>query len=222
MDVLITGAGRVGIRTARVLQEEGHRVVVIEKDPERAERAKEQGLETYEGDAENDDDVIEAVDMESIDAVGALTGDLNANFAVCTVGNHYGCRTVMRIDDDYREEIYEKYASEVDEVVYPERLGAAGAKTALLGGDFDVIADLAEQLQMLSLTIPADSPLLGRRVNNINLPGDARIYAHGEHGKPMRIPLPGTEIEPGDRVAIIADQESLSDVNEQLLGASSP
>ncbi len=218
MQVLITGAGRVGLRTARVLQEEGHRVVVIEKDPQRAERAREMGLETYQGDAADDDDVIGSVDLDRMDAVAGLTGDLNANFAVCTVGNHHDCRTVMRIDDDYREEIYEKYASEVDEVVYPERLGAAGAKTALLGGDFDVIAELAEQLQMLAITVPPDSPMVGRRVTEIELAGDARIYAHGERGEPMRIPLPGTEIAAGDRVAVIADRDSVDAVNDQVAG----
>lgn len=220
MYVLITGAGRVGIRTARVLQEEGHRVVVIEKDETRAERAREQGIETYQGDAADDDDVIGNVDLDEIDAVAALTGDLNANFAVCTVGNHHDCRTVMRIDDDYREEIYEKYAGEVDEVIYPERLGAAGAKTALLGGDFDVVADLAEQLQMLAITIPQGSPVVGRRVSDVDLAGDARIYAHGERGEPMRIPLPGTEIEVGDRIAVIADRESVGTVNDQIVGAA--
>ncbi len=218
MQVLITGAGRVGLRTARVLKEEGHRVVVIEKDPQRAERAEEMGFETHQGDAADDDDVMSSVDLDEIDAVGALTGDLNANFAVCTIANHHGCRTVMRIDDDYREEIYEKYASEVDEVIYPERLGAAGAKTALLGGDFDVIADLAEQLQMLAITVPAESPMVGRRVTEIELVGDARIYAHGKRGEPMRIPLPGTEIAPGDRVAVIAARESVDAVNDQIAG----
>lgn len=218
MRVLITGAGRVGIRTARVLKKEGHDVVVIEKDPTRVERARAQGLEVYEGDAANDGDVMSSVELENIDAVAALTGDINANFAVCTIGNHHGCRTVMRIDDDYREEIYEKYASEVDDVVYPERLGAAGAKTALLGGDFNVVADLAEKLQMLAITIPDESPVVGRRVTDIDLAGDARIYAHGERGEPMRIPLPGTAISPGDRIAVIAERDSVEAVNEQIVG----
>lgn len=219
MHILIAGAGRVGLRTARVLNEEGHDVILIDRDPQKVERAQTDGFEAYEGDA-SADGVIESIDLEDIDVVAALTGDLNANFAVCTVGNHYGCRTVMRIDDDYREEIYEKYAGEVDEVVYPERLGAAGAKTALLGGNFNVIADLAEQLQMLTVTVPADAPVVGERVTDVDLAGDARIYAHGERGEAMRIPLPGTEIAPGDRLAILADSASVASVNEQLGGVA--
>lgn len=219
MKVLIVGAGRVGLRTARVLVEEGHDVIVVEKDKTAAERAREAGCTVHIGDASADGVLEEATDLESVDVIGALTSDLNINFAVCTVGNEYGCRTVLRIDDDYRQEIYNRYASEVDEVVYPARLGAAGAKTALLGGNFNLVADLAEQLQMLSVTIPEASPVIGRRVSDIELPGGARIYAHGAVDESLRIPLPGTEIAPGDRLAVLAPSEAVQDVNTALIGA---
>lgn len=217
MKFLIVGFGRVGRRTAQVLDSEGHEVIVVDIDPEKTDRARELGFETIEGDAGRDE-VLERIDLSDVDAVGALTSDLNINFAVCTVGNHYDCRTVMRIDDDYREEIYRKYAGEVDEVIYPERLGAAGAKTALLGGNFNVVVDLAERLQMLSVTVPDESPAVGRRVSEIDLPEGSNIYAHGTKGEPMRIPLPTTTIGPGDRLAVIATQESLGAVTERLVG----
>lgn len=217
MKFLIVGFGRVGRRTAEVLHSEGHEVVVVDSDPDKADRARELGFETIEGDASRDD-VLEQFDLEGIDAVAALTSDLNVNFTVCTVGNHYGARTVMRIDDDYREEIYEKYSAEVDEVIYPERLGAAGAKTALLGGNFNVVVDLAERLQMLSVTVTDTSPAVGMRVSEIELPEGSNIYAHGTKGEPMRIPLPTSTIGPGDRLAVIATQESLGTVTEQLVG----
>ncbi len=219
MKFLIVGYGRVGRRTAQVLAKEGHEVIVNDLDPEEVERARAEGFETIHGDAERDG-VLERVDLGTVDAVGALTSDLNTNFAVCTVGNHFGCRTVMRIDDDYRQEIYERYAGDVDEVIYPERLGAAGAKTALLGGDFNVVGELAEHLQMLSVTIAAESPAVGKRVSEVKLPGGANIYAHGNRGEPMQIPLPTTTINPGDRLAVIANQESLEAVTEQLMGAT--
>jgi trk system potassium uptake protein TrkA len=46
----------------------------------------------------------------------------------------------MRIDEDYREDIYRRYAEAVDEVIYPERLGAIAAKNAMLGGDIQAVA----------------------------------------------------------------------------------
>ncbi len=219
MRFVIVGFGRVGIRTVQVLTQEGHDVVIVDTDPEKVQQARNEGFETIEGDGSDENVLLEA-GIDSADAIGGLTGDLNVNFAACMVGKHHGCRTVMRIDEDYREDIYHKFADDVDEVIYPERLGAAGAKTALLGGDFDVIADLTENLQLTTMTIPDDSPLVGTHVEAIELPTDARIYAHGRTRERMTIPLPGTEVEPNDRVALIAARDTLPAVRERLQGSA--
>jgi len=215
MEFVIVGFGRVGMRTARVLTEEGHDVTIVEIDAPTAERAREEGFETVLGDC-NDEDVLEAAGIATADAVAGLTGDLNANFSACMIGKHHGARTVLRIGEDYRQELYEKYASDVDEVIYPERLGAAGAKTAMLGGDFNVLADLTESLTVASIRIPDGSPVVGTRVVTLDLPGDAQVYAHGRGGEPMSIPLPRTTIQAGDRIAITAPPGAIGDVRASL------
>jgi trk system potassium uptake protein TrkA len=217
VNFVIVGYGRVGSRTARILATEGHEVVIVERDESRAEAAASDGHEVVSGDAE-DERVLESIGLDETDALAALTSDLNVNFTACTIANGHGCRTVLRIDEDYREEIYRKYASDVDEVVYPERMGAAGAKNALLGGDLNVLGELTEHLTATSLEIPAESPIVGNRVVEVDLPGGARIYAHGRRREPMTIPLPQTEIKGGDRVALVAEQASLDAVRSVLHG----
>ncbi|MFC7018570.1 MULTISPECIES: potassium channel family protein [Haloarcula] len=220
MKFVIVGYGRVGTRTARILKSEGHAVTIVERDHEKVDRAREAGFEALQGDGSDESLLVEA-GIETADAIGGLTGDLNVNFTACMVGREYGCRTVLRIDADYREEIYEKYAADVDEIIYPERLGAAGAKTALLGGDFNVLADLTEQLSVASVTVPDGSPVIGKRVVEVELPGDAHIYAHGRSREPMSIPLPQTVIEAGDSVAIMSTPEELEAVRASLRGEAS-
>lgn len=218
MSFVIVGGGRVGLRTARILQEQGYGVVIVEQAPEKVERIRNEGFRVIEGDGA-DADILEDAGIETAGAVAGLTGDLNTNFAACMLGKEYGCRTLLRIDEDYREAIYEKYASEVDEIIYPEQLGAQGAKTALLGGNFNLIADLTEELQLFTVRLSEASPMIGRRVNEISsLVGpNARVYAHGRARDPLTIPLPGTRIEPGDRLAVIADTEAADSVRETLL-----
>jgi trk system potassium uptake protein TrkA len=217
MAFMLVGYGRVGQRTADILQSEGHEFSIVEISPEKAAQAEENGFEVHVGDAE-DERVLQQAGVAETDALAALTGDLNANFAACMIAKSHGCRTVLRIDEDYRQEIYEKYAADVDEIVYPERMGAAGAKTALLGGDLNVLADLTEHLTATTVTIPADSPHAGRRVVELQLPADARLYAHGSATEPLTIPMPKTVLHEGDRIAVIAERDALSAVRAMLDG----
>jgi trk system potassium uptake protein TrkA len=219
MTFIIVGYGRVGRRTARILHEEGYPVVVVDNDPEKADRAREAGFEVVEGDGSNES-VLKRAGVENAVALGGLTGDPNINFAACMIGKEFGCRVAMRISEDFREEIYDRYEEDVDEVIYPERLGAAGAKTALLGGSFNAIGELTEQLRLTTVTIPEGAPVIGRKVNDIDLDDFGRVYAHGRKREAMTIPLPGTVIEADDQLALVVDDEDdgLERTRAALLG----
>lgn len=217
MRFVIVGAGRVGLRTARVLADEDHEVVVVEPDEGQAERARKHGLEVVVGDGSHEDVLLEA-GIESADAIGALTGDLNVNFAACMIGKHYDCRTVLRVDEDYREDVYREYSAEVDEIIYPERLGAIAAKNALLGGNVRAIVDVTPNLQVLELQVTAESPMLGYTIGELELPGDSAVLAFGKADEPMAIPLEDDSLEEGDRLAVLADFDVLEDVHRIIVG----
>ncbi|EMA46650.1 potassium channel family protein [Halococcus saccharolyticus] len=223
MRFVIVGAGRVGLRTARVLAEEGHEGTVIENDPDQLERLWGERLEIVDildGDGGNEDDLVDA-GIEEADAVGALTGDVTTNIMACLIAKSRGCRTVMRIDNDEYEGIYRKYAAEVDEVIYPERLGAIGAKNALLGGTIRAIADIAHHLQLVEFTITPDSPTRGYTLSELELPGDARLLAFGKEGSALGLPHADDSLEEGDRVVALADFGVLGDVRRIIAGDTS-
>jgi trk system potassium uptake protein TrkA len=217
MRFVVIGAGRVGLRTARVLREEGNDVVLVERDRDLAERARDEAFEVVVGDGSRED-VLDEAGIADADALGALTGDLNVNFAACMIAKHFGCRTVMRIDEDYREDIYRKYADEVDEIVYPERLGAIGAKNALLGGTIRAVADIAQNLQVVELPVGADAPLRGYSMGELQLPADARVLAFGKESGSLEIPTEDESLAPGDRVVVLAAFDVLADVRRLVVG----
>jgi len=219
MRIVIIGAGRVGLRTARVVRNEGHEVTVVDRDPAKVERARSDGFEAIEGDGSSES-VLERADVATADALGALTSDLNTNFVACMVGNHHGCRTVLRIDEDYRENIYRKYADEVDDIVYPERLGAIGAKNALLGGNVTAIADLAEHLQIVQFKVTEDAPMHGYTVSELELPARSQVLAYGKADEPLGLALPDDTLETGDRIAVLAEFDALDNVRQILVGAA--
>lgn len=217
MRFIIIGAGRVGLRTSRVLSSEGHEVTIVERDPDAADRARNEGYEVVEGDGSRES-VLEDAGIAAADALGALTSDLNTNFAACMIGSYHGCRTILRIDEDYRENIYREYADEVDEIVYPERLGAIGAKNALLGGNIRAIADIAQNLQVVELTVQPASPMRGYSISEIELPADATVLAFGKKDRPLGIPSSDESLEAGDRLAVLADFDVLDDVRQLIVG----
>ncbi|WP_306056232.1 potassium channel family protein [Natronococcus wangiae] len=217
MRFVIIGAGRVGLRTARVLREEDHEVAIIERDETKVRRARNQGFTVVDGDGSREDVLAEA-GIEDADALGALTGDLNVNFTACMIAKHYGCRTILRIDEAYREGIYRKYADEVDEIVYPERLGAIGAKNALLGGTIRAIADIAPHLQVVELTLTDEAPINGYTISELHLPASATVLAFGKCEHPLEIPTEDESLETGDRIVVLADYEVLSEVRQLLVG----
>jgi len=220
MRFVIVGAGRVGLRTARVLIDSGHEVVVIERDHKKAERVRKADIEVVEGDG-SAEDVLEQADLANADALGALTGDLNSNFVACMIARHHGCRTILRIDEDYREDIYRKYASDVDEVIYPERLGAIAAKNALLGGNIRAVADIARNLQLVELTVTDASPMRGYTLSELELPANARVLSFGKQGETYGLPTSDDSLEDGDRLVVLADFGVLDDIRQIIVGDES-
>lgn len=221
MQFVIAGGGRVGARTAGVLQREGHDVTVVEAESSPAKRCEARDIPVVRGDGAREEVLLEA-GIETADGFGGLTGDLTTNFAGCMIAKHFGCHTVLRIDEDYREDIYRQYATEVDEIVYPERLGAIGAKNAILGGTIRAIADIAQNLQVVELTISSSSPMRGYSMEEVQLPANATVLAYGKADGPLALPQADTTLEGGDRVAVLADFEVLSDVRQLLVGPEDP
>ncbi|MEF8821035.1 MAG: TrkA family potassium uptake protein [Halovenus sp.] len=220
MRFIILGAGRVGLRTARAIKRSDHEVVIVDTDEVAIDRATEEGFEVIQGDGADESVLLEA-GIEDADAVGALTGNLNANYAACTIANQYGCRTVMRIDEDYREDIYRKYVEEVDQIIFPDRLGAIVAKHALTGGNIRAIADIEQNLQIVEFTITQAAPMRGYTLSELELPGESRLLAYGESEESLRLPTSDDTLEAGDRVVVLADSGKLDEIRQIIVGQSS-
>lgn len=219
MRFVIVGAGRVGYRTAKAVRESGHEAVIIETDPTAIQRAREEGFKVIEGDGTTEA-ILKQVDLETVEAVGALTGDLNANLAICAIADRHGCRTVMRIDEAYREDIYREYVDVVDAIIHPEGIGAMLAKNALIGGNSRAIADVEQNLQIIEYTLTNESPMRGYTLSELELPGDARLIAYAPTGHQLTVPTTDETLSEGDRFVVLADSDRLEDVRQIIVGAS--
>ncbi|MFB6161737.1 MAG: TrkA family potassium uptake protein [Haloferacaceae archaeon] len=165
--VVVAGGGRVGARTAELIDGRGHDVVVVERDPERCESLSDAYVATViEGDA-TEPGVLRQAGLDRADAVIALTASEGANLSICLLADRLGdgLRTVMRATEGEHEE----YREFVDEVVYPERAGARLAANAI-EGDVRALVDVSGDVEVLEITVAEDAPVAGRSPADVALP----------------------------------------------------
>src|SRR5262249_56193261 len=101
MYAIIAGGGKVGFFLARELIEQGHEVLIIENNPERAEFiANELGNVVLRGNADEASTLAEA-GTERADVVIAVTGDDEDNLVLLQVAKRpFATRTtIARITD---------------------------------------------------------------------------------------------------------------------------
>jgi trk system potassium uptake protein TrkA len=131
MNVVILGCGRVGSYLAKTLVAEGHRVTVIDKNPDAFRRLGPDFAGTTVLGVGIDEDVLRRSGIESADAFVAVTDGDNTNVMAAQVAHEVFRvkRVICRIYDPIREETYRTLGLCT---VSPTVLGAAKIHEALM------------------------------------------------------------------------------------------
>jgi trk system potassium uptake protein TrkA len=128
--VVIMGCGRVGAELASVLDQEGHEVTILDREPDSFRRLPA----GYGGKREVgngiDQDVLARIGVGEADAFVVVTQGDNRNVMAAQMAKHiFGVpKVVCRIYDPIREEIYHGLGLET---ISPTKVGARLLKEAL-------------------------------------------------------------------------------------------
>ena len=216
MRVAIAGAGNVGRSIARELTENGHQVLLIEREPKALKTASVPAAQWLLADA-CEVTSLEEAGLHECQVVVAATGDDKVNLVVSLLAKtEYGVpRTVARVSNPKNEWMFDE-AWGVDVAVSTPRLMTALVEEAVSVGDLVRIFQFQQgQATMVELTLPADSPYAGKRAGDVDFPGETVLVGIIREDHPIA-PSRDDSLEAHDELLFLATPE-IEDALEAML-----
>jgi trk system potassium uptake protein TrkA len=222
MFVLIVGGGKVGTYLSRALLAEDHEVIVVEKNPKKAQLMANL-LETdvtMVGDG-CDPLVMDQAGIKRADIVVADTGDDEDNLVVCLIAKkHSTARCIARVNNPKNKLVFESIDKENPiTLISSTEVILDAINQHVNSNDYAIITKLKDgDLELVKLKVPPESPASGRRIVDIGLPRSSIVVAVDRKGQDMLIPTGDTTLQPGDAVILMVKKESRDDVRRVLVG----
>jgi len=220
MRVAIAGAGNVGRSIAQELIENGHHVLLIERQPSMLRPERVPTAEWILADACELASLQEA-DLASCDVVVAATGDDKVNLVLSLLAKTEFAvpRVVARVNRAENEWLFTDQWG-VDVSVSKPRLMAALVEEAVTVGDLVRLMTFRQgQANLVEITLPESAPYVGHAVREIPLPRDAALVAI-LRGKRVMAPTPDDSVEAGDELVFVCTAEVEDEVRSVILGVT--
>ncbi|PYC77030.1 potassium transporter TrkA [Streptomyces tateyamensis] len=218
MRVAIAGAGAVGRSIAGELLENGHEVLLVDKNPNSISVERVPMAEWLLADACEITSLDEAA-LQRCHVVIAATGDDKVNLVVSLLAKtEYGVpRVVARVNNPKNEWLFNESWG-VDVAVSTPRLMSALVEEAVSVGDLVRLMRFSQgNANLVELTLAEDAQLVGTQVGGVTWPGDTALVTIIRGG---RVLVPGRDdvLQGGDELLFVAAQEREEEL-EALLSA---
>ncbi|MDL5156539.1 potassium channel family protein [Actinomycetospora termitidis] len=216
MRVTIAGAGAVGKSIAAELIENGHEVMLIERDlaevaPEAVPQAEWVHADACEVAS------LEDAQVQNCDVVIAATGDDKVNLVVSLLAKtEFAVRRVVARVNNPRNEWLFTESWGVDVAVSTPRMLAAMVEEAVSVGDLVRLLTLRQgKANLVEVTLPDDTALAGRPVRDVPLPADAALVAILRGGRVI-VPQSDDPLEAGDEMLFVAGEGVEEEIHSVL------
>ncbi|MEZ4730298.1 MAG: Trk system potassium transporter TrkA [Caldilineaceae bacterium] len=212
MHILIVGAGDVGFQLGKRLTQANHDITMIEADPDKVKRAREQlDVLIVEGNGASFQ-ALEEAKIRRVDVVAAVTNNDEINLTACRLAKKVGVATTLaRVrNPEYTNPDFVLSAEElgVDHLIHPEREAADAVLRLIRQSSASYSVEFeGGKIQLIGLHVEVGSPLLytplielGIRYNYPPL----RIVAINRNHTTI-IPNGDDTLYPGDQVFVVCD-----------------
>jgi trk system potassium uptake protein len=207
MRVAIAGAGAVGRSVAQELTDNGHKVLLIEREVRRYEPHTVPAADWLIADA-CEVTALEEAGAQTCDVLVAATGDDKANLVIALLTKtEFGVpRVVARINDVRNEWLFTQ-AWGVDVAVSAPGAMVAGVEGAIDVGHLVRLMGLQEgEANLMKLTLPEGNVLVGQTVGELGLPENAALVTLFRDGR-IIVPTPEEALVAGDEMLFVANSK---------------
>jgi trk system potassium uptake protein len=206
------GGGRVGLKLASLLSQEGHDITLIEKDQKICEKASSELDAMVICGNGTDSKILEEANINNADVFVAATGNNEANLMACILVKEYQpSKLIARISDPLLENIFKKIG--VDFVVSPELTAASYLEKLILRPKVaDLIMLGTGNAELLNIPIK-NSKVIGKTVGELS-PNDNYIISaiYKNENSDIIIPQSDMVLEEGFKILILIKKEAVKKV----------
>lgn len=217
MYVIVAGGGKVGYYLAKDLINEGHEILIIERDRRKVERINDElGTVAIRGDACEAATLAEAGTSRA-DVVVAVTGDDEDNLAVCQLAKIKFSvpRTIARINNPKNEHIFKLLG--IDATISSTNIIMSQIEHEI---PYHALVHLLRlrhaNVEVVEATISQDSKIINKSLRDLQLPPDSIISLIVREGQVV-IPTGQTSLAPGDEVVALTTVEKENELRNVLL-----
>ena len=204
MRIAIAGAGNVGRAIARELLDNGHQVLLIDRDPKALKIDSVPDAEWLMADA-CEIASLDSAQLNTCQVLVAATGDDKVNLVASLLGKtEYGVpRVVARINHPKNEWLFDQSWG-VDVAVSTPRIISALVEEAVSVGDVvRLFSFRGGQANLVEITLPDSSICIGKTVEEVTLPDDASLAAIVRDGRVIA-PTASDVFTAGDELLFVA------------------
>ena len=219
MYIIVVGVGRLGYYLMKALLDEGHEVLIIEKDATICENiVGEMGSVCIRGDG-CEASILAEVGTSRADMLVAVTGDDEDNLVACQVAKHKFNvpRTVARIRNPKNETIFKKLG--IDVTVSSTNIILERIEEEVPTHPLTHLLTIRDKgLEIVQVKIPAKSNAVGKPIKELSLPPGSTLslIIRKEH-KPI-IPKANTILQAEDQIIAVTTPESEEALRATLRG----
>lgn len=211
MRIVIVGASRFGVATARELLDAGHEVVLIDKNADwLAELGGELDCGMVHGDGTLPSILRDAFG-DHADALVLLTNEDDVNILAAVVGKSVGFERV--VPQIIRHELLAVCQElKLDDLITPHATVAQSIVRSLEKHN-DASVDLRARKGLSVLSYPIGGRHAGKTVGDLRLPAATRVVAR-TRGDTEDLVDDGTELQEGDHLLVAVADQALDRMDE--------